>query len=208
MSSHSFIRPKLVNTLRPRQNGCHFADDIFKCILLTEDVWIPNKISLKFVPKGQNKYIPSLVQIMAWRRPGDKPLSEPMMVSSLRYICVTRPQWIKWSVNVCLIVANYLLRKSNVLRMHLPWNQFKPQIFPLGNLILRILTGLWKLLWPCGWSDVTLSRISSVVLIILNTYTFCIFMLKVTCLVMYGSPWILWFTVYLILRKNKYTFHG
>ena len=31
---------------------------------------------------------------MAWRRSGDKPLSEPMMVSSLTHICVTRPQWV------------------------------------------------------------------------------------------------------------------
>ena len=68
------------NTLRPRQNGRHFADDIFKCIFLNENVWIPIKISLKFVPKGQINKIPALVQIMAWRRPGDKPLSEPMVV--------------------------------------------------------------------------------------------------------------------------------
>ena len=31
---------------------------------------------------------------MAWRRPGDKPLSEPMMVSLPTHICVTRPQWV------------------------------------------------------------------------------------------------------------------
>ena len=31
---------------------------------------------------------------MAWRRPGDKPLSEPMLVSLLTHICVTRPQWV------------------------------------------------------------------------------------------------------------------
>ena len=36
--------------------------------------------------------IPALVQIMAWRRLGDKPLSEPMMVSLPTHICVTRPQ--------------------------------------------------------------------------------------------------------------------
>ena len=30
---------------------------------------------------------------MACHRPGDKPLSEPMMVSLPTYICVTRPQW-------------------------------------------------------------------------------------------------------------------
>ena len=28
------------NTLRPRQNGCHFPDNIFKCIFLNENVWI------------------------------------------------------------------------------------------------------------------------------------------------------------------------
>ena len=35
-----------------------------------------------------------MVQIMAWRRPGDKPLSETMMVSSPTHTCVTRPQWV------------------------------------------------------------------------------------------------------------------
>ena len=83
-----------VNTLRPRQNGRHFADDIFKCIFLNENVWIPIKISMKFVPKGPINNIPPLVQIMAWRRPGDKPLSEPMMVSLMTHICLTWPQWV------------------------------------------------------------------------------------------------------------------
>ena len=50
------------------------------------------KISLKFVPKGQINNIPPLVQIMAWRRPGDKPLSEPRMESLLTHRCVTRSQ--------------------------------------------------------------------------------------------------------------------
>ena len=69
-----------VTTLRPRQNGRHFADDILKCIFWNENVWLPIKISLKFVPHGAINNIPALVQIMAWRRPGDKPLSGPMMV--------------------------------------------------------------------------------------------------------------------------------
>ena len=50
------------------------------------------KFSLKFVPKGPINNIPALVQIMAWRRPGDKPLPEPTLVSLLTHICVTRPQ--------------------------------------------------------------------------------------------------------------------
>ena len=86
------------NTLRLRQNGRHFTGDIFKCIFLKENVWIPIKISLKFVPKGPINNIPALVQIMAWRRPGDKPLYEPMMVCLLTHICVTRPQWVKSSI--------------------------------------------------------------------------------------------------------------
>ena len=89
----------MFNTLRPRQNGRHFADDIFKRILFNENVWILIKISLKFVPKGPINKIPALFQIMAWRRPGDKPLSEAMLVSLLTHKCVTRPQWVKslWS---------------------------------------------------------------------------------------------------------------
>ena len=67
------------NTLRPTQNGRHFADDMFKWIFLNENVWIPIEISLKFVPKGPINNIPALIQKMAWRQTGDKPLSEPMM---------------------------------------------------------------------------------------------------------------------------------
>ena len=42
----------LLNTLKARQNGRHFTDDIFKCIFLNKDAWILIKISLKFVHKG------------------------------------------------------------------------------------------------------------------------------------------------------------
>ena len=57
-----------------------FADDIFTCIFVNENIWASIKISLKFVPKGLINNIPALVQIMAWRRLGDKPLSEAVMV--------------------------------------------------------------------------------------------------------------------------------
>ena len=89
------------NTLRPRQNGRRFADDTFRRIFLNENVWISIEISLKFVPKGPINNIPALVQIMAWRRSGDKPLSEPMMISLLTHICVTRPQWVNKSWFIC-----------------------------------------------------------------------------------------------------------
>ena len=85
---HRWNHQATINTLRPRQNGRHFTNHIFKCISLNE------KISLKFVPKGSINNIPALVQIMARRRPGNKPLSEPMRVSLSTHICVTLPQWV------------------------------------------------------------------------------------------------------------------
>ena len=86
-------RLSVINTLRPRQNGRHFSDDILKCIFLNENIWISITMSLNFVPKGPINNIPALVQIMAWRRPGDKLLSEPMMVVLLTHTRVARPQW-------------------------------------------------------------------------------------------------------------------
>ena len=109
-----------INTLRPRQNGHHFTDDIFKHIFLNGNVWISINISLRFVPMRPIDNIPALVRIMAWRRPGDKPLSEPMMVSLLTHICVTRPQWVNgfieaprqwdskvWKLTHCGLVTAY-----------------------------------------------------------------------------------------------------
>ena len=84
----------LLNTLRPRQNGHHFADGTYKRIFLKQNVIISIKISLKFVPESPIDNIPALLQIMAWRRPGDKPLSEAMKVSLLTRICVAQPQWV------------------------------------------------------------------------------------------------------------------
>ena len=80
MMISTLIAQNHFNTFRPRRDGHHFPDDIFKCILLNENAWILIKILLKF-HKGPINNIPALVQIKAWRRSGDKPLSEPMMVS-------------------------------------------------------------------------------------------------------------------------------
>ena len=76
-----------INTLSLRQNGRHFADDIFKCIFLNQNV-------LNFIPRGRINNTPALARIMALCRGGDKPLSEPMMVCLLTHICVIRPQWV------------------------------------------------------------------------------------------------------------------
>ena len=79
----SWLHHFIVITWRLRQSGCHFPVDIFKWIFLNEIVWIMNKISLNFVPRGLLNNIPALVQTMTWCRPGDKLLSEPMMARLL-----------------------------------------------------------------------------------------------------------------------------
>ena len=100
-----------LHALRPRQNCRQFADDIFKCVFLNENVWISLKISLKFVPKVRIDNIPALVQILACRRPGDKLLSEPVMVSLLTHTYVTRPQWVKYiSLSFLVAVCNYVTK--------------------------------------------------------------------------------------------------
>ena len=107
--SHQFVFSYIetINTLTPRQNGRPFVDDIFKCIFLSENERISFKISLKCVPLGPINSIPALVQMMAWRRPGDKPLSELMIVSLPTHICVTRPQWVKVLVVNIWIFGRY-----------------------------------------------------------------------------------------------------
>ena len=110
----------------PRQDGGHFPDDVFKRIFFNKYILIAIKISLKFVPKGQINNITTLVRIMAWRRPSDKPLSEPMVVSLLTHICVTRPQWVKlypvefhW---LSIILCNYI-RPDDIIQKGF-WQHF------------------------------------------------------------------------------------
>ena len=77
MSNMIFVSLEL-NTLRPKHNGHHIADDI-SFFFLAENVQISIKISLKFVPNDPINNIPALFQIMACRLVGAKPLSETML---------------------------------------------------------------------------------------------------------------------------------
>ena len=96
----------IVNTLKPRQNCRQCADEIFKCVFLNENVRISLRMPLNFVPKGSINNITALAQTMAWCRPSDKPLSEPMMFSWLTH-SVTRPQWVN-----CLVIVNWTMRNK------------------------------------------------------------------------------------------------
>ena len=50
---------RVINTLWPRRNRRHCADDIFKFIFLNENILISINISLKFIPKNQINNIPA-----------------------------------------------------------------------------------------------------------------------------------------------------
>ena len=54
------------------------SNDMFKCIFLHENDRIQIQISQKFVPDHSIDNNPSLVKMMAWRRIGAKPLSQPI----------------------------------------------------------------------------------------------------------------------------------
>ena len=113
-----------INTLRPRQNGRHLPDDIFKWIFLNENVWILINISQKFVPRGPINNITAFVQVMAWHRPGNKPISEPMMARLPTHICVTQPQWVNTVIPKypwpCRLRINPSLAKRTLLGQVLP----------------------------------------------------------------------------------------
>ena len=59
--------------ISPGQNGRHFADHIFRCIFINEKFWLGIHWCL-FLRSNW-----ALVQVMAWRRTGVKPIPEPML---------------------------------------------------------------------------------------------------------------------------------
>ena len=149
-SRHSNWKDKVVckamhlNTLRLRQNGCHFANDSLKCIFVNENVWILIKISLKLAPKSPINNIIALVLIIAWCQLGDKPLSELLLVRLLTHI--------------------YASLSLNELRMMLSWCQYEDKNIMQMNMVIisflsrhfRCCAKPWGCLlpWPllsCHW---------------------------------------------------------
>ena len=89
-------------TSRPEQNGCHSANNIYKCISMKEMFCIFNLNSLKFLPKGLIDNKSSLFQVTSWCRGaiigyliptclGNNELPDPYMFGQ---------QWVTWSLHV------------------------------------------------------------------------------------------------------------
>ena len=111
-----------------RFSGITYSMNVFRlaylsaaiCNFVNENVWISLKISLKFVLKLQIDNIPAVILIMAWARPGDKPLSEPMLYNLLTPICVTLPQWVMQKPLIIFLIS-VKDRNYNVLAMLEIW---------------------------------------------------------------------------------------
>ena len=68
-----------LNPFAYRQNGRYFPDGILKCMFVNENFCIFFNIRVTFVPRDPIHNMSALAKIMALRRPGNKPLSQPML---------------------------------------------------------------------------------------------------------------------------------
>ena len=129
-------RPQCVNKLRLRQNGHHVVDGFLKFIMLYENYCILIKILPKFIPEGLMNNDTSLVQIMAWRWSGAKPLSEPMMVSLLMHIYASlglnELNWLVPLVIILILIIKILFFWEKSFK-----NRHKPLFEPLNGLVYR-----------------------------------------------------------------------
>ena len=87
-------------------------------------IFVYSLVCVRIVKRAQINNIPALVQITAWHRPGDKPLSGPMMIILLTHI-----------------YASLGLNEFNNTRCQRTWWHV---IFALGN-ILSFSGGHWWL---------------------------------------------------------------
>ena len=119
----------------------------FSWMKMYENVWISINISLKFVPRGPINNILTLVQVMAWHRPGYKPLSELMMVRLPTHICVTRPQWVNWRESRDQRgrhdSTSILLNMDNISREYDDRVSWKADVFPrqyitVNNVLINV----------------------------------------------------------------------
>ena len=86
-----------VNTLRPKPNGWHFADNIFRRIWLNSYlcilIWMTLILGSRKVLIDNNS---ACNHLMAWSST-DKPLVEQGWRRSLMNICIIKPGWVKTS---------------------------------------------------------------------------------------------------------------
>ena len=100
------IKYKYKYTMRPRQNCRNLILQMtYQNLLYCRKIVLFIQILLKIVSKGPIYNKPTLVQMMAWRWVGNKPLSDQWWPGLLMHKCITRPKWVnvKCSVADCYL---------------------------------------------------------------------------------------------------------
>ena len=91
------------------QNGCHFADNIFRCNFVNENFGILIKILLKFVPKGpidenpafglDNGLVPNRRQVIIWTNAG--------LIHWYIYVALGEDELTHWPLGDAPAILNY-----------------------------------------------------------------------------------------------------
>ena len=110
---------------------------------------------------------PALAQIMAWHRPSDRQLSEPMVVSSLTHICVSRPQWFNRDLGHMFIRTRHefsgsMLQEGLPVSSSLGSNQ--------GSLLLVLIETIVEHIWYVTWPANGVSKYNARHYLIANMY--------------------------------------
>ena len=81
---------------------------------------------------------------MAWCQPGDKPLSEPMMVRLPTHICVTRSQWVNIGLGNGLVPSGYKPFSELMLTKFYDakWRHHEPTL--LAGSTVKLADGVFK----------------------------------------------------------------
>ena len=99
----------LLNTLRSRQKGCHFPDNILKCIFLNENM--RHSTSMSYGPIDKKS---SLVHVMAWlwTEPTPSHYLNQWWLISLIHVCAIKPWfdhytvlWTRWLAPLRVVVT-------------------------------------------------------------------------------------------------------
>ena len=96
---------------------------------------------------GPFNNIAALVQIIAWCRPDNKPLPEPMMVNLLMHICITQPQWdyMELKVSHCIppaasCIITFLCREVHLkCGLNCTWNSLVYSYWYSSVLCLQVV---------------------------------------------------------------------
>ena len=152
LPQHEFQRD-ILNSSPPGQNGRLFAENIFRCIFMNEKFYILIKISLKFVPKGPIDNNPALVQIMAWRRIGDKPLSEQILTRFTD--AYTRGRWVNCNSHLVSYLTSsweiWLNKCSTISKVLFHSLQNEDFVFS-GHSVQQFRSIYWYS-WDCCWTS-------------------------------------------------------